>query len=102
MSLTYLIDPDRDPSKFNSAQRQAANKLNQAMKAQALPGDFSTVDVHIRRDKDSGMVFVSNKAKQMYMLNDGTLELYHVCPKCGNNGFKNTMRHSSRCDENLW
>ena len=102
VNLNYLIDPEQDPSKFNSAQQQEATKLRQAMKTQGLPDRFSAEDVHIRRDKQSGYVFISNKAKQMCMLNDGKIEIYYQCPKCGNSGFKNTLRHSSRCSEILW
>jgi len=103
MSLIDLLDPDRNRSKFTSAQKQTAVKLENAMKTQGLPDGFAKQDVHIRREQPPGQaVFISNRANQMCMLNsEGRLEMYYICPKCGNGGFKSAPRHSSRCDEFL-
>jgi len=97
-SLLDLIDPDRDVSRFTSYQQNLAIRLQLAINKQGLPEGFSKTGVHIRREKLSGMVYVSNKEEQMCMLNNDKLEMYYRCPKCKNEGFKNTIRHSSRCD----
>ncbi|MDP2207824.1 MAG: hypothetical protein Q8K98_03485 [Bacteroidota bacterium] len=102
MSLINLIDPDRDRSKFTSKQNSQAMKLEQAMRVQELPTGFSPDDVHIRREPKSGMVYISNKAQQMCMLNECRLEIYYRCPKCRNDGFKNTLYHGPKCDEIIW
>jgi hypothetical protein len=72
------------------------------MAQQGLPAGFSSEGVHLRREKLSEIVYVSNKEQQMCRLNEGRLEIYYRCPKCANEGFKNTLAHSSRCDEILW
>ncbi len=100
--LQKFLDPDRDVNKFNPYERSEAFKLKQAWKTQGLPEKFSDMGAHIRRDKSSGKVLISNKAKQMCMLNEGRIEIYYRCPKCLNEGFKNDLSHGSRCDEILW
>jgi len=102
MSLINSIDPERNEAKFNLGQQRIANQLREAMKKQELPQGFSKDGLHIRQEKLSGMVYISNNAKQMCRLNEGILDMYYICPKCGNDGFKNTIRHSSRCDEIIW
>jgi hypothetical protein len=102
MSLIDLFDRYRNRSGFSPAQKQAALKLENAMKVQGLPEGFSSEGVHIRRERPPGhAVFISNRADQMCMLNADCLEIYIVCPKCGNGGFKSAQIHSSRCDELL-
>jgi hypothetical protein len=102
MSLVNMADPERDQSKFTSSQRQEASKLKEAWEKQGLPDKFSKEGVHIRREKSSKKVFISNKEDQICMLNEGRLEIYITCPKCKNMGFKNTIVHTPRCDEIIW
>ena len=102
MPLIDLLDAYRSRSNFSSAQRQAAEKLEKAMKSQGLPEGFSREGVHIRRERPPGKaVFISNKSDQMCMLNGDRLEIFIICPKCGNGGFKSAPVHSSRCDQLL-
>lgn len=96
------IDPDRDERKFTSGEMQQSGILKKAIKEQGLPDGFATKDVHVRREKLSHTIYISNAAQQMCMLNEGTLAIYYRCQKCGNEGFKNTLGHSPRCDEILW
>lgn len=102
MSLIAKADPERDESKFNLGQQREATRLRKAIKEQDLPDGFSSNGLHIRQEKLSHKVFISNSANQMCMLNEGKLEIYYQCPKCGNQGFKSTIVHSSRCDAILW
>ncbi|MBI4546387.1 MAG: hypothetical protein HY707_00280 [Ignavibacteriae bacterium] len=98
MALLDIVDPDRDRSKFTLAQQRQAIKVEQAWRKRGLPEGFvDDGDVHIRREPGSGVVYISNKAQQMAMLNEGRIELYWQCPGCRNEGFKNTLIHTLGC-----
>jgi hypothetical protein len=101
LALIDLLDPDRNFSKFNFNQQKLYNKLKKAIQEQGLPDGFINDEVHIRREQLSGKVYISNKTEQMCMFNNDKLEIYYRCPKCMNEGFKNTLVHSSRCDAML-
>ena len=100
ISLLDLIDPDRIRSKFNSAERHLADKLERVWKTQGLPQGFSPEGAHIRRDSHSTkpFVYVRNKSSQMCMLNKDRLEIYYQCPECHNEGFKGSLPHSPKCN----
>ena len=100
--FTYFFDPERDPSKFNSSQQKQARILENAIREQGLPPGFAEEDVHVRQDKTTKIMYISNQQQQMAMLNEGRLEIFYRCPKCGNEGFKNTLSHAPRCDEIPW
>jgi hypothetical protein len=102
MALRYIVEPDQDPKDFTSFERQEVKKLEQALKSQGSPEGFSPQGLEIRRDKLSHTVYYSNDKGQMCMLNEGRLEIYYCCPKCRQMGFKNTIAHSSRCNEIIW
>jgi hypothetical protein len=98
MSLQEIADPLRNGKRFNSAQKNMAARLENAIKKQGLPEGFKNKDVHIRKEKNGPLVFISNADDQMCGLNDDKLELYIVCPKCKNIGFKNRLTHTFGCD----
>jgi len=102
MPLVPLLPSDQQRSNFTSFEQQEARKLELAMKSQGLPDGFSQNWIHIERDKSNHRVFITNYEGQMCMLNYGRLEIYYCCPKCRQMGFKNTIVHSSRCDEIIW
>jgi hypothetical protein len=94
-----MIEPDQDPKYFTSFEKQEMAKLEKARKLQGLPDNYSPVGVEIRRDKLSHQVFFFNAEKKMCMLQGDRLEIYYQCPTCHQEGFKDTISHSPRCDE---
>jgi len=53
-----------------------------------LPKGFNDDEVVPMLNKESGYVFLTNADYQCAMMNGSKLEIWHVCPNCGYEGFE--------------
>lgn len=77
-----------DISDFDRFDLQEAITLLRVMENQGLPGDFYDDGVTLMKNKDSGMVFLTNSEFQVAMMNGNALEIWNTCLNCGNEGFE--------------
>ena len=79
---------------FGARERRLLKDLLEAWDKQGLPEDFQDDEVIFAFNWNSGNVFLSNSEYQVAMItDDGKLELWHNCPYCGHEGFKDEMQH---------
>ena len=76
-----------------------AEELLKTWREKGLPDDFDDDEVTIAFNTNSGYVFLTNSDFQAAMMNGDDLELWHNCPYCGHEGFKEDMEHDPKDEE---
>lgn len=77
-----------DFSKFGYRERKMAEELLHEWNENGLPEGFYEEEVSIMMNTHSGNVFLTNMDCQVAMMNGDKLELFHYCPDCGKEGFR--------------
>lgn len=76
-----------DLGEFGPREIKMTAGLLNAWIAQGLPEAFYREKVTVMMNKDSGSVFLTNSEYQVAMMNGDNLEMWHICPNCGHEGF---------------
>ena len=78
--------------------REAIELLDTWMK-HGLPDEFEEDEVRVMFNTNSGCVFLTNSEYQAAMMHDGKIEIFHSCPTCGREGFKEEFDKDSDCED---
>jgi hypothetical protein len=93
-----------DLAQFGYRERKMAAELLTASVNQGFPEGFSDEGVTLAMNMNSGYVFLTNEDYDVAMMNGDKLEMWHNCPYCGHEGFKEDMAHEPKaadCTEYL-
>lgn len=77
---------------FGYRELELLKNLIQAKMDQGFPEDFSLRGVTVMMNQNSGNVFFTNDEYQVAMVNGDTLEMFHTCGECGQEGFASEFR----------
>lgn len=83
-----FIDPiTTNFADFGLIERCAVSEMLGIWNAHGLPEGFDDDGVHFALNRNSGMLFLANSEYQTAMMNGDKLEIWHICPQCGHEGF---------------
>jgi len=87
-----------DFSKFGYREIKMAQELMEAYTTKKnIPDEFYNEGIQICFNLLSGYVFLSNEEYQVLMMNGDTLEMWHNCSNCGNEGFQEDIAFCDEC-----
>lgn len=85
---------------FGFHEREELIQILRAWHSKGLPYGFDDDEVVPMFNRNSGNVFLTNSDYQVAMLNGQDLEIWHSCPNCGHEGFKEDCQlYGDRCNE---
>jgi len=86
-----------DMSEFGAREIDEMITILDTKVSQGLPEDFYDDGLTIMFNKMSGYVFLINSDYQVCMMNGNSLEMFHTCSNCGNEGFKEEIADENDC-----
>ncbi len=85
------MSPTTDLGKFGFREIEMLRDILDSWVKHGLPEGFYQTGVNPMFNMNSGNVFLTNRKRQVAMMNGDNLESFYICPKCGYEGFMAEM-----------